>query len=201
MYSLIAQSGHIAYGIKEYVCDTYADLNTLPIDGKAGSHAYVIDTGNGYVLNSKGQWKKRKTSSNDSSEEIAELETQIESLAAEKAALTTTNITLQNENTQLKNEIATLTTNNTSLSNEVNTLTAEVANLKIENSKLQNQIDSLVAENESLKEEIDKLTPDIEITKNTIFVPEYIATIKEGTNTLTISKEYSEVVGNKLILK
>ena len=62
-------------------------------------------------------------------------------------------------------------------------------------------MDSLVAENESLKEEIDKLTPDIEITKNTIFVAEYIATVKEGTNTLTISKEYSEVVGNKLILK
>lgn len=201
MFSLISQNGHVSYGIKEYVCDSLADLNTLPVDGKAGSYAYVIDTGAGYVLNSKGEWKKRKSASGDNSEEIAELEAQIEALTAEKAALTTANTELKNENTSLKNNVADLTANNTSLSNEVSALSAEVADLKTENGKLQTQIEALIAENESLQEEIDRLTPDIEIVENTISLPEHVATIEEGTNTLTVSEEYSEVVGNKLILK
>ena len=201
MFSLISQNGHVSYGIKEYVCDSLVDLKTLPVNEKAGCYAYVIDTGDSYILNSKGEWKKRKIAGGDNSEEIAELEAQIEALTAEKAALTTANTELQNENTNLKNDVADLTANNTSLSNEVGTLSAEVADLKTENGKLQAQIEALIAENESLQEEIDRLTPDIEIVENTISLPEHVATIEEGTNTLTVSEEYSEVVGNKLILK
>ena len=44
MINLLSQSGHQGYGIKEYVLDTPADLDNLPITDKTGSTAFIIST-------------------------------------------------------------------------------------------------------------------------------------------------------------
>lgn len=56
MISVMSNSGHTGYGIKEFVCDTLDDINDLPIDAKQGSVAFIISTGTVYMLNSKGEW-------------------------------------------------------------------------------------------------------------------------------------------------
>ena len=58
MINLLSQSGHQGYGIKEYVLDTPADLDNLPIDAPMGSTAFCIETSSVYVLNGKGEWKE-----------------------------------------------------------------------------------------------------------------------------------------------
>lgn len=64
MIELISQSGHIAYGLKRFVVDEPADINNLSIDEKMGSTAYVISTGDIYMINSRGQWIQQKQSNN-----------------------------------------------------------------------------------------------------------------------------------------
>ena len=58
MINIMSQSGHQAYGIKEYVVDTVADLRKLPLDDKMGSVALVIETSNVYILNGEKEWVK-----------------------------------------------------------------------------------------------------------------------------------------------
>ena len=56
MISIMSNSGHTGYGIKEFVCDTLDDINDLPIDTKQGSVAFIISTGTVYMINSQGEW-------------------------------------------------------------------------------------------------------------------------------------------------
>jgi len=51
-FSNISQSGHITYGLMEYVLDKETDLDNLPINVKMGSTALVIATGKVYMINS-----------------------------------------------------------------------------------------------------------------------------------------------------
>ena len=60
MVNLLSQSGHQGYGIKEYVLDTPADLDNLPVTDKMGSTAFIISTSQIYIINSKGEWKEIK---------------------------------------------------------------------------------------------------------------------------------------------
>ena len=60
-YNTLSQSGHTAYGIKEFVVDEDKDIDTLPIDVPMGSAAVVIDTGNVYMMNSQDEWKQLPT--------------------------------------------------------------------------------------------------------------------------------------------
>lgn len=53
----ISQSGHTAYGIKEFVVDTPDDIKKLPIDVPMGSAALVISTGEVYILGSHDNWE------------------------------------------------------------------------------------------------------------------------------------------------
>lgn len=52
------QSGHTAYGLCEFVIDTPADLENLPIDVPMGSTALVISNSSVYMLNGQGEWKE-----------------------------------------------------------------------------------------------------------------------------------------------
>ena len=56
MFTIIGNSGHTAYGIKEFVCDTIADIDELPIDIPAGSTAFVIEGSKVFMLNNKKEW-------------------------------------------------------------------------------------------------------------------------------------------------
>lgn len=57
MYKITSNDGDVAYGIKEFVCDTLDDLNTLP-PCQMGSTAIVIAIAAVYMKNSKGEWVK-----------------------------------------------------------------------------------------------------------------------------------------------
>ena len=58
MITKTPHSGHVAYGLQEFMIDTVNDLNYLPVDAPMGSTAFCIETGSVYVLNGKGEWKE-----------------------------------------------------------------------------------------------------------------------------------------------
>ena len=58
MITKTSQSGHVTYGLQEFMIDTVDDLNHLPIDAPMGSTAFCIETSSVYVLNGKGEWKE-----------------------------------------------------------------------------------------------------------------------------------------------
>lgn len=150
MYSLISQSGHVSYGIKEYVCDTLADLNLLPVDGKAGSSAYIIEEGLTFILNHKGEWKEKKNFNKGASEElkvqIEKLELQIEDLTSANNALIAENTFLREEIDKLEKEIEELTPkievveNTLSIPESIGTINKDTLILSEENSEVVGKI-------------------------------------------------------------
>lgn len=57
MYKMTAHDGNTAYGIKEFVIDTAADLITIP-PCQMGSTALDISTSEVYMMNGNGEWVK-----------------------------------------------------------------------------------------------------------------------------------------------
>lgn len=57
MYKITSNDGDIAYGLKEFACDTPEDLKDLP-PCSMGSVAIVISTAEVFMLNSKKEWVK-----------------------------------------------------------------------------------------------------------------------------------------------
>lgn len=57
MYKITSSDGDIAYGVKEFACDTPEDLQALP-DCAMGSVAIVISTAEIFMMNSKKEWVK-----------------------------------------------------------------------------------------------------------------------------------------------
>lgn len=58
MFTITSNSGHVAYGTKDFVCDTIDDIQDLPIDISAGSTAFVIEGSKAFVLNNEHEWKE-----------------------------------------------------------------------------------------------------------------------------------------------
>lgn len=56
MIAKTSQSGHVAYGLQEFVIDTVNDLNLLPINVPMGSTAFCIEDSSVYMINSSGEW-------------------------------------------------------------------------------------------------------------------------------------------------
>lgn len=57
--ALVAQNGHISYGIKEFVVKKEAeDIDNLPIDVAMGSKALAIDTSNVFIFDGE-TWVKQ----------------------------------------------------------------------------------------------------------------------------------------------
>lgn len=57
MYNITANDGDVAYGVKEFVCDTIDDLNELP-ECSMGSTAFIIADSEVYMINSSKEWVK-----------------------------------------------------------------------------------------------------------------------------------------------
>jgi hypothetical protein len=59
MYSIIRRDESIAYNVNEYMCDSVADLNSLPRCAP-GSTAIVLEENNVavYMKNTEGEWVK-----------------------------------------------------------------------------------------------------------------------------------------------
>lgn len=55
--NIIKNSGHVAYGIKDYILDTTNDIQSLPTD-TPGSTAFIIADSSTYILNGSKQWVK-----------------------------------------------------------------------------------------------------------------------------------------------
>lgn len=54
-----SNSGKKHYAVQEYICDDSTDIVDLPIDNVwVGSKAFIIDTGETYMFNSKKEWIK-----------------------------------------------------------------------------------------------------------------------------------------------
>lgn len=51
---------HDAYGVRTLVCDTLAEVSKLPVHFSQGSKAYVVETGDTYILNGSRKWVKMK---------------------------------------------------------------------------------------------------------------------------------------------
>lgn len=60
MASIVRQNGHTAYGIVHKVVSYEADIADLSTSYKPGSKAYVVSTGNKYILDEDKTWKKMK---------------------------------------------------------------------------------------------------------------------------------------------
>ena len=58
MIGIMKDAGKNAYNLKDYVVDTAAEVNLLPTNCAMGSSAFVIETGDLYMLNSSGKWVK-----------------------------------------------------------------------------------------------------------------------------------------------
>lgn len=57
MYKITSNDEDVAYGVKEFVCDSIDDLEILP-SCQMGSVAIIIATASVYMKNSKGEWVK-----------------------------------------------------------------------------------------------------------------------------------------------
>ena len=56
MINTTSNSGHAAYGLKDYVIDKKTDLQNLPIDAPMGSTAFCIEDSSIYMINSSEEW-------------------------------------------------------------------------------------------------------------------------------------------------
>ena len=56
MINTTSNSGHAAYGLKDYVIDKKIDLQNLPVDVPMGSTAFCIEDSSVYMINSSGEW-------------------------------------------------------------------------------------------------------------------------------------------------
>lgn len=59
MYAIIKRDDNITYNVNEYMCDTIADIDSLP-KCAPGSTAIVLEEGNVTVFmkNTEGKWVK-----------------------------------------------------------------------------------------------------------------------------------------------
>lgn len=55
MYNITANDGDVAYGVKEFACDTIDDLKELP-ECSMGSTALIIATSEVYMFNGDKEW-------------------------------------------------------------------------------------------------------------------------------------------------
>lgn len=58
MITSVSQSGHVKYGVQEFIIDTLADLDSLPLDVPMGSTAFCIENSTVYMLNGKKEWRE-----------------------------------------------------------------------------------------------------------------------------------------------
>ena len=58
-FHILSNSGKLAYGVKEFIIDTYDDINAINVKSiTPGSTVFVIDASEYYMLNTKLEWKK-----------------------------------------------------------------------------------------------------------------------------------------------
>ena len=198
MTKIVSQSGHIAYGIKEYICDLESDISQLSISDVPGSEAFCIENGKTYILNNSHNWVVKIASSE--SQDISGLEKQITDLNNQVDSL---NEGMVKANSQIEK----LNSDLTNANNAISSLNIEISELKETNTnmnslivELEAEIVILKAEINKLKQDIEDITPDPEIEGETAIIPENIGVVDVNTNTLVLTDEDIKIVNNTLIL-
>lgn len=170
MINIMSKSGHTTYGLTEYVLDEEKEVNDLSVLDAPGSTAYIIATGNSYILSGGSRtWKKMKVASVSSAEaeaQIAELEAQIAEYQTKETEttkqinkLTTTVQEQKNTLTEKETQITTLQTNLNNKETELNTTKSELA---------------------TANEKVEKLS-DVKVEGDTLVLPDdLIDTVEEG---------------------
>ena len=122
MFRIINQSGHIAYGLKEYVCDYESDVNNLSLDDVPGSTAFIIENSKVYMMNNQHKWVDI-SGSNIAGGDIPSDSTELENLQKQIDNLVSKNEELTNTNNQLNQSVS-------ALENEIEKLRIEIEELK-----------------------------------------------------------------------
>ena len=60
MINPLSVNGKPVANIREYICDSADDVEKLPTGAAPGSTAYVIETGDIYILSGLKKWVKMK---------------------------------------------------------------------------------------------------------------------------------------------
>lgn len=174
MVNIMSKSGHTTYGLTEYVLDEEKEVNNLSVLDAPGSTAYIIATGNSYILSGGSRtWKKMKLvssggsgSNTEAEARIAELETQVAEYQAKEVKatkqineLTATIQEQKNTLTEKETQITTLQTNLDNKETELNTTKSELA---------------------TANEKVEKLS-DVKVEGDTLVLPDdLIDTVEEG---------------------
>ena len=174
MVNIMSKSGHTTYGLTEYVLDEEKEVNNLSILDAPGSTAYVIATGNSYILSGGSRtWKKMKLVSAGGSGSSAETEAQITELEAQIAEYQTKEI----ETTKQINELtATIQQQRDTLAEKEVQITTLQTNLNNKETELNTTKSELATANEK----VEKLS-DVKVEGDTLVLPDdLIDTVEEG---------------------
>lgn len=174
MINIMSKSGHTTYGLTEYVLDEEKEVNDLSVLDAPGSTAYIIATGNSYILSGGSRtWKKMKLASVSGSGSSAEAEAQIAELEAQIAKYQTK----ETETTKRINELT------TTVQEQKNTLTEKETQITTLQTNLDNketELNTTKSELATANEKVEKLS-DVKVEGDTLVLPDdLIDAVEEG---------------------
>lgn len=174
MINIMSKSGHTTYGLTEYVLDEEKEVNDLSVLDAPGSTAYIIATGNSYILSGGSRtWKKMKLASVSGSGSSAEAEAQIAELEAQIAKYQTK----EAETTKQINELT------TTVQEQKNTLTekeTQITTLQTNLNNKETELNTTKSELATANEKVEKLS-DVKVEGDTLVLPDdLIDTVEKG---------------------
>ena len=174
MVNIMSKSGHTTYGLTEYVLDEEKEVNNLSILDAPGSTAYVIATGNSYILSGGSRtWKKMKLVSAGGSGSNAGTEAQITELEAQIAEYQTKEI----ETTKQINDLtATIQQQRDTLAEKE----AQITTLQTNLNNKETELNTTKSELTTVNEKVEKLS-DVKVEGDTLVLPDdLIDTVEEN---------------------
>ena len=174
MINIMSKSGHTTYGLTEYVLDEEKEVNDLSVLDAPGSTAYIIATGNSYILSGGSRtWKKMKLASVSGSGSSAEAEAQIAELEAQIAKY-------QTKETETTKQINELTTTVQEQKNTLAKKETQITTLQTNLDNKETELNTTKSELATANEKVEKLS-DVKVEGDTLVLPDdLIDTVEEG---------------------
>ncbi len=174
MINIMSKSGHTTYGLTEYVLDEEKEVNDLSVLDAPGSTAYIIATGNSYILSGGSRtWKKMKLASVSGSGSSAEAEAQIAELEAQIAKY-------QTKETETTKQINELTTTVQEQKNTLAEKETQITTLQTNLNNKETELNTTKSELATANEKVEKLS-DVKVEGDTLVLPDdLIDTVEEG---------------------
>lgn len=174
MINIMSKSGHTTYGLTEYVLDEEKEINDLSVLDAPGSTAYIIATGNSYILSGGSRtWKKMKLASVSGSGSSAEAEAQIAELEAQIAEY-------QTKETKTAKQINELTATVQEQKNTLAEKETQITTLQTNLNNKETELNTTKSELATANEKVEKLS-DVKVEGDTLVLPDdLIDTVEEG---------------------